>query len=76
MYLLRIGKSTSIIFFQIFFNGASLSKADFYACIPFFYFMALQDRYLSNIIRPAEVLTSIFDLDNVCLLIDNDSDED
>lgn len=33
-------------------------------------------RYLSRIIRPSEVLTNIFDMDNICPVIDEDSDED
>ena len=33
-------------------------------------------RYLARIIRPSEVLTNLFDLDNVCPVIDIDSDED
>lgn len=33
-------------------------------------------RYLSRIFRPAEVLTNLFDLNNVCPVIDEDSEED
>lgn len=33
-------------------------------------------RYLSRVFRPAEVLTNLFDLDNICPVIDEDSDED
>ncbi|KAK7871247.1 hypothetical protein R5R35_007536 [Gryllus longicercus] len=33
-------------------------------------------RYLSKIIRPSEVLTNVFDINNVCPVIDEDSDED
>ena len=33
-------------------------------------------RYLSKSIRPAEVLTNLFDMDNICPVIDENSDED
>lgn len=33
-------------------------------------------RYLSKVIRPAEVLSYLFDKDNVCPIIDEDSEED
>lgn len=33
-------------------------------------------RYLSKIIRPAQMLSNIFDLDNMCPVIEEDSDED
>lgn len=33
-------------------------------------------RYLSQMIRPAEILTNMFAIENVCPVIDEDSDED
>lgn len=33
-------------------------------------------RYRSKIIRPAETLTTLFDIDNVCPVVNEDSDED
>lgn len=33
-------------------------------------------RYLSRVIRPAQMLTNIFDIENMCPVIDEDSDED